>query len=53
MPKIALKRTPQGKWYRERTKTAWWRTATADLKEFGLVWVEAEKITRDCKKWRS
>ena len=23
-----------------------------DLKELGLVWAEAEKIARDCEKWR-
>jgi len=25
---------------------------TADLKELALVWAEAEKIARDCEKWR-
>lgn len=24
-----------------------------DIKEFGLVWTEFEKIIRECKKWRS
>lgn len=48
-----LKWTPQGKQCRGRPKTTWQRTATADLKQLALVWAEAEKITKDHKKWRS
>ena len=40
-------RAPQGKQHKGRPKTTWWRTVTADLAELGLVWAEAESITRD------
>jgi len=53
IPKVALKCIPQGKQCTGRPKTTWGRIVTTDLKELGWVWVEAEKNTRDCKKWRS
>lgn len=36
----------------DRRKTMWWCTVTAELKEIGLTWGEAQHAAQHRSKWR-
>ena len=52
IPKVALKWTPPGKRKCGRPKTTWRKTVEMELKEFGLIWGQAQALANDKTWWR-
>ena len=47
IPRVALRRTPEGKSKQGRPKATWRRTFEKEIKEMGLTWGEAEMAALD------